>query len=291
MLTPILIGRAESKELANMLEQNPETVFCIFCQKHADIDSPNQEDLYETGTFAKLMRVINMPNDEHQKTIIVQGLGRCKMKQIVDKDPFYLADVESLPETWPTEKEAEDPMFKALTQTFFEESIKFIQYNENIPNEAVYAINEITNRFVKCNFICTSLPFTAEDKIKMLEQEKLSERLIEALKALHKEQKLLYLQNEIRNKTQFDLDEQQKEYYLKQQIKNIKEELGEGESSPEKKELLEKPRPRNGTRQPRRFSERVGQTRQHPSSEPRLPYPAQLSADAGRFALGRIHRG
>jgi ATP-dependent Lon protease len=240
VLTPILIGRAESKELANMLEQNPETVFCIFCQKHADIDSPNQEDLYETGTFAKLMRVINMPNDEHQKTIIVQGLGRCKMKQIVDKDPFYLADVESLPETWPTEKEAEDPMFKALTQTFFEESIKFIQYNENIPNEAVYAINEITNRFVKCNFICTSLPFTAEDKIKMLEQEKLSERLIEALKALHKEQKLLYLQNEIRNKTQFDLDEQQKEYYLKQQIKNIKEELGEGESSPEKKELLEK---------------------------------------------------
>ena len=116
VLTPILIGRAESKELANMLEQNPETVFCIFCQKHADIDSPNQEDLYETGTFAKLMRVINMPNDEHQKTIIVQGLGRCKMKQIVDKDPFYLADVESLPETWPTEKEAEDPMLKALTQ-------------------------------------------------------------------------------------------------------------------------------------------------------------------------------
>lgn len=240
VLTPILIGRAESKELANMLEQNPETVFCIFCQKHADTDSPNQEDLYETGTFAKLMRVINMPNEEHQKTIIVQGLGRCKMKQIVDKDPFYLTDVESLPETWPTEKEAKDPMFKALTQTFFEESIKFIQYNENIPNEAVYAINEITNRFVKCNFICTSLPFTAEDKIKMLEQEKLSERLIEALKALHKEQKLLYLQNEIRNKTQFDLDEQQKEYYLKQQIKNIKEELGEGESSPEKKELLEK---------------------------------------------------
>ena len=118
VLTPILIGRAESKELANMLEQNPETVFCIFCQKHADIDSPNQEDLYETGTFAKLMRVINMPNEEHQKTIIVQGLGRCKLKKIVDKDPFYLADVESLPETWPTEKEAKDPMFKALTQTF-----------------------------------------------------------------------------------------------------------------------------------------------------------------------------
>ena len=116
VLTPILIGRAESKELANMLEQNPETVFCIFCQKHADIDSPNQEDLYETGTFAKLMRVINMPNEEHQKTIIVQGLGRCKLKKIVDKDPFYLADVESLPETWPTEKEAKDPMFKKFNQ-------------------------------------------------------------------------------------------------------------------------------------------------------------------------------
>ena len=155
------------------------------------------------------------------------------------KEPYFSAEVESLPEIWPSEEEAnKDQVFKALAKTFFEESIRFIQYNENIPNEAVYAINEISNRFVKCNFICTSLPFSTDDKIKMLEQAKLSERIIEALRALHKEQKLLYLQNEIRNKTQFDLDEQQKEYYLKQQIKNIKEELGEG--SPEKKELLAK---------------------------------------------------
>ena len=240
VLTPILVGRKESQELVNMLEQNPETIICVFCQKHQDTEAPATKDLYEQGTFAKLVKVINMPNEEHQKTVIVQGLGRCKLKSIVETNPFYMADVESLPEIWPSEKEAKGQLFKALTQTFFEESIGFIQYNDNIPDEAVYAVNEISNIFVKCNFLCTSLPFSARDRIKMLEKETLTDRLMVALKSLHKEQKLLYLQSEIKRKTQFELEEQQKEYFLKQQIKHIRAELGEGEGSPEKKELLEK---------------------------------------------------
>lgn len=151
-----------------------------------------------------------------------------------------MADVESQPELWPSEKLAKEPMFKTLTKTFFEESIKFIKNNENIPDEAVYAINEISNIFVKCNFLCNSLSFSVEDRIKMLEEEFLPDRIIVAMKALQKELKLRYLQSEIRRKTQYEMEEQQKEYFLKQQIKQIKTELGEGEGSPEKKELLEK---------------------------------------------------
>ena len=139
VLTPILVGRKESQELVNMLEQNPETIICVFCQKHQDTEAPATKDLYEQGTFAKLVKVINMPNEEHQKTVIVQGLGRCKLKSIVETNPFYMADVESLPEIWPSEKEAKGQLFKALTQTFFEESIGFIQYNDNIPDEAVFS--------------------------------------------------------------------------------------------------------------------------------------------------------
>ena len=276
VLTPIVVGRKKSQELVNMLEQNPETIFCIFCQKKEDTEDPTTEDLYEQGTFAKLVKVINMPNEEHQKTVIVQGLGRCKLKSIVETQPYYMADVESQPELWPSEKLAKEPMFKTLTKTFFEESIKFIKHNENIPDEAVYAINEISNIFVKCNFLCNSLPFSVEDRIKMLEEEFLPDRIIVAMKALQKELELLFLQSEIRRKTQYEMEEQQKEYFLKQQIKQIKTELGEGEGSPEKKELLEKAQHKvwNGATQAVFKKEMAKLDNIHPQSP---DYPIQIN--------------
>ena len=276
VLTPIVVGRKKSQELVNMLEQNPETIFCIFCQKKEDTEDPTTEDLYEQGTFAKLVKVINMPNEEHQKTVIVQGLGRCKLKSIVEAQPYYMADVESQPELWPSEKLAKEPMFKTLTKTFFEESIKFIKHNENIPDEAVYAINEISNIFVKCNFLCNSLPFSVEDRIKMLEEEFLPDRIIVAMKALQKELELLFLQSEIRRKTQYEMEEQQKEYFLKQQIKQIKTELGEGEGSPEKKELLEKAQHKvwNGATQAVFKKEMAKLDNIHPQSP---DYPIQIN--------------
>ena len=276
VLTPIVVGRKKSQELVNMLEQNPETIFCIFCQKKEDTEDPTTEDLYEQGTFAKLVKVINMPNEEHQKTVIVQGLGRCKLKSIVETQPYYMADVESQPELWPSEKLAKEPMFKTLTKTFFEESIKFIKHNENIPDEAVYAINEISNIFVKCNFLCNSLPFSVEDRIKMLEEEFLPDRIIIAMKALQKELELLFLQSEIRRKTQYEMEEQQKEYFLKQQIKQIKTELGEGEGSPEKKELLEKAQHKvwNGATQAVFKKEMAKLDNIHPQSP---DYPIQIN--------------
>ena len=167
-------------------------------------------------------------------------------------------------------------MFKTLTKTFFEESIKFIKHNENIPDEAVYAINEISNIFVKCNFLCNSLTFSVEDRIKMLEEEFLPDRIIVAMKALQKELELLFLQSEIRRKTQYEMEEQQKEYFLKQQIKQIKTELGEGEGSPEKKELLEKAQHKvwNGATQAVFKKEMAKLDNIHPQSP---DYPIQIN--------------
>ncbi len=237
VLTPIVVGRTESKELVNMLEQKPDTVFAIFCQKNRDTETPSQEDLFETGTFAKLVKVINMPTPEQDKTIIVQNLGKCKLSSLTKNATYYEGEVECLPEIWPAQ---DDTVFNALRQTFLEEAIRYIRTSENIPDDAVYAINEMSNPFIKCNFICASLPFDTTDKIEMLQAKDLNDRLMVALTALHKEQELLNIQREIRQKTQYDLDEQQKEYFLKQQIKNIKEELGEEETNPEKKEILKK---------------------------------------------------
>lgn len=237
VLTPIVVGRAESKNLAQMLANKPDTTFCIFCQKNRDTETPTAKDLYHTGVFAKLMRVINMPDGSDNQTIIIQGLGRCKFKSIVSTQPYYIADVENLPENWPSEK---DTHFSTLRERLVSEANNYISANEAVPTELAYAINEMTNPMIQCNFICSSLPFDTDDKIALLEKGNLNDRLLEALRFLHKEFKLLHLQNEISMKTRYDLDEEQKEYFLKQQIRNIRKELGGEEGSPERKEIVEK---------------------------------------------------
>ena len=237
VLTPIIIGREESKELAKFVEMKPETIFCVFCQKSKDVEAPKKKDLYETGTFAKLVKIINMPDGTENQTIIIQVLGRCKLNNIVATSPYYMVEAEGLPEVWPDEN---DVNFPALHSTFVSEVCNYVNANDNMANDLIYAINEMSNPKIQCNFICSAMPFSAEDKIKMLEQENLNDRLVIALRTLHKEMKLLRLQNEISQKTRYDLDEQQKEYFLKQQIKNIREELGDEGGSPERKEIMEK---------------------------------------------------
>ena len=109
-----------------------------------------------------------------------------------------------------------------------------------MPDEAQFALSSIQNKVVTVNYVCSTLPFSIKDKIKLLEIDDTEKRAYSLLKILDRETQLLKLKQEIRQKTRMDLDEQQREYFLQQQIKNIKEELGHGEGSPEHRELLEK---------------------------------------------------
>lgn len=241
-MTPIVVGRKESLNLVRMLEKKPDTTFCVFCQKNKDTESPYEEDLYPVGVFAKLIKVIKMPGTD-QMSIIIQGLGRCQMKHLVQKEPYTVMEVESLPEKWPDENN--DELFRMLYENFHYEATDYIKSSANYSDDAIQAINELSSIHMQCNFMCSLLPFSIEDKIKMLKEENLSERIMIAIRSLNKVRHLLRIQTEIENKTHYDLDEQQKEYFLKQQIKNIREELGEGNASPEKKEILEKAKTKN----------------------------------------------
>jgi ATP-dependent Lon protease len=118
-------------------------------------------------------------------------------------------------------------------------SIDYIHKNDEIPDESQFAINNLTNDVLAVNFICTNMPFSISDKISLLKIDSIKERIFELLKILSKEMQLMDLKLNIRSKTREDIDEQQREYFLQQQIKNIKEELGNGEGSPEKNELEE----------------------------------------------------
>ena len=170
-MTPIVVGRKESLNLVRMLEKKPDTTFCVFCQKNKDIESPNEEDLYPVGVFAKLIKVIKMPGTD-QKSIIIQGLGRCQMNHLVQKEPYTVTDVKSLPEKWPDENN--DELFRMLYENFHYEATDYIKSSANYSDDAIQAINELSSIHMQCNFMCSLLPFSIEDKIKMLKEEKLS---------------------------------------------------------------------------------------------------------------------
>lgn len=131
-MTPIVVGRKESLNLVRMLEKKPDTIFCVFCQKNKDTESPYEEDLYPVGVFAKLIKVIKMPGTE-QMSIIIQGLGRCQMKHLVQKEPYTVIDVKSLPEKWPDENN--DELFRMLYENFHYEATDYIKSNANYTDE------------------------------------------------------------------------------------------------------------------------------------------------------------
>ena len=239
VLAPIIVGRDQSMALVKELENKQDKIFCIFCQKEESTEHPNTEDLHPIGIFARLMKLVTLPGMESagNATIVVQGLGRCRLNKIVGTSPYYTADVESVPEHWPS---FDDVNFQTLETSLYKETLNYIHINEDIPNEAEYALNNISNPFIRANFIFSNMPFSLEEKINLLGMDDLTERIIATLKLEHKEMELQHLLQDIRQKTRTDLDEQQKEYFLQQQIRNIKEELGGSEGNPEKKELKEK---------------------------------------------------
>ena len=237
VISPILIGRQSSVAMIEEVMDSNDGTFAIFCQKDPGVDNPAMKDLFSYGVYAKLIRVLDMPGAGDNKTAIVQGLGRCHRKSVTQRKPFILGEVESAPEIFPS---IDDKEYETAIADMRASAIEFIRNNEEIPDESQFALTNITHPIIAVNFICSNLPFEIDDKMHLLRATDLKERLFRLLKVLNKETQFLKIKHRIHSKTREDLDEQQREYFLQQQIKNIKEELGTGEGSPERKELLEK---------------------------------------------------
>ncbi len=237
VISPILIGRQSSVAMIEEVMDSNDGTFAIFCQKDPGVDNPAMKDLFSYGVYAKLIRVLDMPGAGDNKTAIVQGLGRCHLKSVTQRKPFILGEVESAPEIFPS---IDDKEYETAIADMRASAIEFIRNNEEIPDESQFALTNITHPIIAVNFICSNLPFEIDDKMHLLRATDLKERLFRLLKVLNKETQFLKIKHRIHSKTREDLDEQQREYFLQQQIKNIKEELGTGEGSPERKELLEK---------------------------------------------------
>ena len=236
VLTPIIIGRKQSLELINAIKGNEEKLFAVFAQRDASIEMPREQDIFEQGVFARLVRVIDMPGPGENITAIVQGLGRCTRRDITKTRPYHMGHAVLSPEELPTKGDKE---FKTAYEDLLINVKNFVNMNEDIPDEMLFALKNIHNEVLSINYICMTLTFSIEDKESLLNTSSVKDRVMLALKLLYREEQLQRIKQDIRMKTREDLDEQQREYFLQQQIKNIKEELGNGEGSPERKELLE----------------------------------------------------
>lgn len=237
VISPVIIGRKQSLNLLDKLRKHNDAAFAVFCQKDQEVENPEGKDLFEYGVYAKLVKVLEMPGPGNNLTAIIQGLGRCRLKSITRTMPFMLGEVCPAMEDVPKENDKE---FATAMEDMRSTTLNYIRMNEDLPDESQFALNNIFNNVIAVDFVCTNLPFSIEDKELLISTGSIKERVIQTLRVLHKEMQLLELKQNIRSKTREDLDEQQREYFLQQQIKNIKEELGGGEGSPERKDLEEK---------------------------------------------------
>ena len=236
VIAPVLVGRASSINLVKRMQNNGEGIIAIFCQKDPNIENPTSSDLYEIGVYAKIIRVLEMPGNSNNLTAIVQGLGKCHLESVTRFRPYLMGMTSPVGELLP---EADDAEFNAAVEDLRVTCKEFIKKNDDIPDESQFAFSNISNSIVMVNFVSSNMPFSISDKMSMLRCESTKERVFMLLKFIHKEMQLVELKQNIRIRTREDIDEQQREYFLQQQIKNIKEELGNGEGSPERLELLQ----------------------------------------------------
>ena len=233
VVSPILIGRDSSKIVIQKAEKKGELIG-IICQRDPEVDVPLQEDLYKTGVFAKVMKLLTLPNGNI--TAIVQCHSRLQLNRLTQTSPYLEGDVEALSDLDPEKRDRE---FKTAMDDLRNLVNEYINVSEDIPDEATFAIKNITNNIMALNFVCSNMPFPVKEKVRLLEMESVKARLFNVMKIINREINLQNLKADIRNKTREDIDEQQRNYFLQQQIKNMQAEMG-NESSPEKYELLKK---------------------------------------------------
>ena len=234
--TPILIGRESSTKLIRSLEKKRDQVFTIFCQKDEAVDNPALKDMYTHGVFARLIRVVELPGQEDTLTAIIQAYGRCELMNIKKRRPYYVAEVEAVNE-YPTVDPTE---FATVIDMVKDTTHKYIMENDDIPNEMEYALKGTPDDRMYVNCACGNLPFSVEDKINLLAEPDVLHRAYALLRVENRERDLVKLKNNIDRRTHETLSEQQRNYFLQQQIKNIKEELGGENTNPDKAKLQEK---------------------------------------------------
>jgi ATP-dependent Lon protease len=220
VVIPITAGRDASIKLINDAN-NGSKVIGVVAQKDEEVENPTPLDIHNTGVVARILRVLKMPDGN--TTVIIQGKKRFKVSEVISEKPYLSATITEVPEKRPDATNAE---FSAIIDSIKDLALQIIKGSPNIPTEASFAIKNIESPSFLINFVSSNMNLTVEEKQKLLETNNLKDRALATLKYMNVEFQKLELKNDIQSRVQSDMSQQQREYFLHQQMKTIQEELG-----------------------------------------------------------------
>lgn len=233
VLSSVMVSRESSLAVVKRAAKD-NSLFAVATQKDAGVEQPGEGDLYPIAVAARVMRVLELPGGI--TSVILQSFGRCKVGKITRRTPVTRINVSSLPDVLPPTDSKE---YAALVDECRDAAIRFLKLGDTQHEEAVFAIRNIKHDVFTINFLCTNLPFTLEEKANLLAIDDNVERAYALLTLLNRACQFATLKRDIQNQTREELDQQQKEYFLQQQIKSIQNELGENQNK-DAQELREK---------------------------------------------------
>jgi ATP-dependent Lon protease len=220
VVIPITAGRDKSIQLINDANAAGKNIGVV-AQENEEDEDPTKDDIHTIGTVARILRVLKMPDGN--VTVILQGKKRFEIAEVVSEVPYLTATVKEVPEKRPKKTDTE---FNAIIDSLKELAIKIIQESPNLPSEATFAIKNIESKSFLVNFVSSNMTLSVIEKQDLLKINDLKDRALETLRFMNVELQKLELKNDIQSKVRFDLDQQQREYFLHQQMKTIQEELG-----------------------------------------------------------------
>jgi ATP-dependent Lon protease len=230
VVIPITVGRDKSIQ-AVKAAFGKDKLIGVVSQMDGNIEDPTAADLCKIGTVAKVIKMIKM--QDGGTTIIIQGKKRFELIEMVAIDPFFSAKVAILEEE---KMSKEDQNFQALLATIKDLATQIIQLSPNFPSEAAMILKNIESPLFLINFVSSNLNVTINEKQALLEQHNIVVRAEKLIHFLQQELQFVELKNKVANKTRTELDKQQRDYFLQQQLKSIKDELG---GDPNEREIVE----------------------------------------------------
>ncbi len=220
VVIPITAGRDKSIKLINDANKGGK-VIGVVSQKDESVENPTAKDINETGTVARILRVLKMPDGN--VTVIIQGKKRFKVAEVLTEEPYMNATIRDIAEAKPAVNNKE---FTAIIDSIKDLALEIIKESPNIPSEASFAIKNIESNSFLINFVSSNMNLSVAEKQTLLEMDDLKKRALATLKYMNVEFQKLELKNDIQSKVQMDMSQQQREYFLHQQMKTIQEELG-----------------------------------------------------------------
>ncbi len=220
VVIPITVGRDKSIKLIKDANKT-DRIIGVVSQKDVSVDDPGINDLNQVGTVAMIIKMLRMPDGN--TTVIIQGKRRFRLEEITSEEPYFKAKISSFDEIRPAKNDKE---FGALVASLKEISLQIIKQSPNIPSEAGFAIKNIESPSFLINFISSNMNAELAQKQTMLEVADLKQRAEMVLQHITRDLQLVELKNQIQSKVKIDMDQQQREYFLHQQLKTIQEELG-----------------------------------------------------------------